>query len=338
LSRRRIRILDLVERPAPRGASLASPALDALDFPLASEAEAKEERLLERLAGLGSALVAYSGGVDSSYLLWAAQRALGARVLGVIGRSDTFAHSQMERALAEAGRLGVAVRVVGTAELDDPRFRDNPPDRCYHCKSELFTKLAPLAEAGGFAAVLDGSNADDLRDYRPGRRAGEERGVLSPLAEVGLGKAEIRALSRRAGLASWDQPAMPCLSSRFPYGTRITSGKLHQVEAAEAWLRGRGFRECRVRHHGPVARLELPLGELSRLTREPARSQIVSALSALGFAYVALDLAGFRSGSLNEVLARGQDAPGESNRIVAQDGASDSSSSVGEIVDAGEEP
>lgn len=274
--------------------------------PQASEAEAsaKEAILLERLRGLGSAVVAYSGGVDSAYLLWAAQGALGPRTLAVIGRSDTYARSELEGALAEAGRIGARVRVVSTAELQDPRFRDNPPDRCYHCKSELFTKLSALALAEGFDTVLDGTNADDRSDYRPGRRAGEEKGVLSPLAEAGLTKAEIRLLSRRAGLTVWDKPAMPCLSSRFPYGAKITSEKLHQVEEAEAWLRGRGYRECRVRHHGEVARIEVPAQDVQRLTSEPDRSLAAAALSALGFAYVTVDLQGFRSGSLNEVLPR----------------------------------
>lgn len=267
-------------------------------------ASAKEAVLLERLAGLGSALVAYSGGVDSAYLLWAAHRALGARAVGVIGRSDTYARSELEGALAEAGRIGAAVRVVSTAELEDPRFRDNPPDRCYHCKSELFGKLAVLAQNEGFATVLDGSNTDDRADYRPGRQAGEERGVLSPLAEANLSKAEIRALARRAGLTVWDKPAMPCLSSRFPYGAQITSEKLGQVEEAEAWLRGRGFRECRVRHHGDVARVEVPVSDLSRLAVDPERARVVAALRALGFTYVTLDLTGFRSGSLNEVLRK----------------------------------
>jgi uncharacterized protein len=269
-----------------------------------SEAAAKESWLLESLATLGSAVVAYSGGVDSAYLLWAAHRALGPRALAVIGRSDTYARSELEGALAEAGRIGAAVRVVPTAELEDPRFRDNPPDRCYHCKSELFTKLESLARAEGFATVLDGTNADDRSDYRPGRRAGEEKGVLSPLAEAGLTKAEIRLLSRRAGLSVWDKPAMPCLSSRFPYGAQITSEKLRQVEEAEAWLRGRGYRECRVRHHGEVARVEVALADLPRLVTEPDRSRVIAALRALGFAYVTLDLSGFRSGSLNEVLPR----------------------------------
>ena len=277
--------------------ALVSPASEA-------QALAREAILLERLGTLGSAVVAYSGGVDSAYLLWAAQRALGSRTLAVIGRSDTYARSELEGALAEAGRIGARVRVVSTAELEDPRFRDNPPDRCYHCKSELFTKLASLALAEGFDTVLDGTNADDRADYRPGRRAGEERGVLSPLAEAGLTKADIRLLSRRAGLTVWDKPAMPCLSSRFPYGAKITSEKLHQVEEAEAWLRGRGYRECRVRHHGDVARIEVPAAHLERLTTEPDRSLASAALKALGFAYVTVDLEGFRSGSLNEVLPR----------------------------------
>lgn len=278
---------------------------------LAPEVESKEERLLARIAGFGSAIVAYSGGVDSTYLLWAAHRVLGEKALGVIGRSDTYARSELESALVEAGRMGAPVRVVGTAELDDPRFRDNPRDRCYHCKSELFSKLVPLARREGYAVVMDGTNADDLSDFRPGRRAGEEQGVVSPLAEAALAKAEIRALSKRAGIGVWNKPAMPCLSSRFPYGTNITSEKLRQVEEAEAWLRGRGFVECRVRHHGDVARIEVPGAELSRLTEEPVRGEVVAALRALGFPYVTLDLRGFRSGSLNEVLDRVREPEGK---------------------------
>jgi uncharacterized protein len=272
-----------------------------------AETEARERRLLEWLGGAESAIVAFSGGVDSAYVLWAAHRALGARALAVIGRSDTYARAELEFALAEAGRIGAPVRVVATAELADPRFRDNAPDRCYHCKDELYGKLETLARSQGYALVLDGTNADDLADHRPGRRAAGEHGVRSPLAELGFAKSEIRMLARSAGLASWDKPAMPCLSSRFPYGMRITAEKLHQVEEAEAWLRGRGFRECRVRHHGDVARIEVPAADIARLAVEaPLRDSVVRALGALGFPFVAVDLAGFRSGSLNSVLAEGE--------------------------------
>jgi uncharacterized protein len=266
------------------------------------EAEERERRLLDTLSGLGSALVAYSGGVDSTYLLWAARRALGHRVLAVIGRSDSLARSELESALAEAARLGAEVRVVSTAELSDPGFGDNPPDRCYHCKNELYAKLGPVAREAGLAAVCDGTNSDDLGDYRPGRRAAEERQVRSPLAEVGLTKQEIRALARRAGLPHWDKPAMPCLASRFPYGTRITSGKLRQVEEAEAVLRRRGFPICRVRHHGEEARIEVPGEDLERLLVEPLRGELTAAIRALGFGTVTVDREGFRSGRLNDGL------------------------------------
>jgi uncharacterized protein len=281
----------------------SDPFIDAARF----EGKVGELRALVR--GLGSCVVAYSGGVDSSVVLAIARQELGERALAVIGRSATYATSELELALAQARALGLEPRVVATAELSDPRFVDNPSNRCYFCKGELYVRLAALARAEGYAAVLDGTNADDLGDHRPGRRAADEHAVRSPLAELGFAKADVRALAARLGLASADKPAMPCLSSRFPYGSRITAGQLAQVEAGEAWLRARGFRDVRLRHHGTVARLELETHELARLVAEPLRGECVDALRRLGFAYVALDLVGFRSGSLNETLP-GSSRPG----------------------------
>jgi uncharacterized protein len=260
-------------------------------------------RLRETIRSLGSCVVAYSGGVDSSVVLKIAREELGDRALAVIGRSATYAPRELELALAQARSLGIEPRVIATAELDDPRFADNPSNRCYFCKGELYQRLALVAQAEGYAAVLDGTNADDLADHRPGRKAAEERAVRSPLAEHGLSKADVRALAQELGLPSADKPAMPCLSSRFPYGSKITPEQLAQVEAGEAWLRARGFRDVRLRHHGAVARIELETHELVRLAAEPLRSECVKELKRLGFAYVALDLQGFRSGSLNETLA-----------------------------------
>ena len=260
------------------------------------------ERLRESIRALGSCVVAYSGGVDSSVVLAIARQELGVRALAVIGQSATYAGSELALALAQARTLGVEPRVIPTAELDDPRFADNPSNRCYFCKGELYEKLGALARGEGWATVLDGTNADDLRDHRPGRKAAAEHAVRSPLAECGLTKADVRALAHELGLPSADKPAMPCLSSRFPYGSRITAEQLAQVEAGESWLRARGFHDVRLRHHGAVARLELETRELARQVEEPLRSACVKELKRLGFAYVALDLQGFRSGSLNETL------------------------------------
>jgi uncharacterized protein len=281
------------------------------------------DRLRAFVRSLGSCIVAYSGGVDSSVVLAVAHAELGPRALAVIGRSATYATSELTLALAQAATLGVTPRVLDTAELDDPRFVNNPVDRCYFCKGELYAKLAELARAEGYAVVLDGTNADDLADHRPGRRAADEHAVRSPLAELGFGKADVRALAHELGLPSAEKPATPCLSSRFPYGARIAPEQLQQVERGEAWLKERGFPEVRLRHHGAVARIEVPAHQVPVLVQDAAlREACVSALKALGFTYVTIDLQGFRSGSLNEAAAirlvpraKGGATPGEDSTM-----------------------
>jgi uncharacterized protein len=259
------------------------------------------DRLRLTLAGLGRVVVAYSGGVDSSLLLRVAHETLGAGALGVIGRSDACSARELDLALAQAASFGARVEIVATGELSDPAFRSNPSTRCYHCKSELFRCLAELARREG-AVVLDGTIVDDLADWRPGRRAAEERGVRSPLAELGFRKADVRAAAEHYGLASAGKPASPCLASRIPYGTEISREMLLMIEQAEEVLRSLGFRELRVRHHGDVARIEVPLSEIHRLAQPEVREQAVAGLKAVGYRYVTMDLEGFRSGSLNVAL------------------------------------
>jgi uncharacterized protein len=262
----------------------------------------KLDRLRAILAETPSALVAFSGGVDSTFLLCVAHDVLGDRCLALTTVSPTTPAEDVEDARRIAARLGVEHLLVDANELEIAGYAENPPDRCYFCKDNLFTICAAEAARRGIAIVLDGANLDDLGDHRPGLVAAAEQGVRHPLIEAELTKADIRAASRALGLPTWDRPASPCLSSRFPYGTRITPEGLARVAAAERFLRAQGFRELRVRSHDPVARLEVPVGEMPRLLEPAVREAVVRELKRLGFAYVALDLQGFRSGSLNEPL------------------------------------
>jgi uncharacterized protein len=272
---------------------------DPRDLPAALAWAERLERLRALVASLGPVVVAYSGGVDSSLVLKVAHEVLGGRALGVIGRSDSYAARELELALAQAAAFGARVEVVTTGELSDPHFASNPLQRCYHCKTELYRQLETVAARVGAAAILDGTIADDLADFRPGRRAALERSVRSPLAELGFGKAEVRAAAAHLGLESHGKPASPCLASRIPYGITITRENLHMVERGEALLRELGFTELRLRHHGDTARIEVPLADLARLTEPATRARVVQGLKALGYRYVTLDLEGFRSGSLN---------------------------------------
>jgi uncharacterized protein len=267
-----------------------------------AHARAKEAMLVEHLAALDSVVVAYSGGVDSAYLAWAAHRALGARALAVTAISPSYPRSHRDMAERVARDVGFAHEWIDSREHENPDYARNAPDRCYFCKSELFERLEKLRAERGFAAVAYGVNRDDTSDFRPGHRAASERHVLSPLLDAGLGKAEIRALSAAAGLETAELPASACLSSRVPYGMEVTPAKLAQIDRAEDALRALGYRQLRVRHHGELARVELAREEMPRALSTDALREISRALHDAGFRWVSLDLDGYRTGSANEVL------------------------------------
>jgi uncharacterized protein len=271
-------------------------------MPVASDLAARQTALLERLRSLGRTLVAYSGGVDSAYLAWAAHQALGADMLAVIADSPSLARTHLADALAFAKEQNLPLQVIPTGELDRPDYARNDARRCFHCKDELFTVMEAFRRERGFDAIVYGVNLDDQGEFRPGQQAAREHHVIAPLLEAGLGKREIRELARTAGLRVWDKPASACLSSRIEYGRPVTREALLVVEQGEDALRALGFRQFRVRHHGDIVRIEVADDELARALNPTMTAEFTRIFKGLGFKFVTLDLEGFRSGSMNALL------------------------------------
>jgi uncharacterized protein len=264
--------------------------------------EKKLAKLKDLFYQMERALIAYSGGIDSTLVAKIAYDVLGDRALAVTAVSPSLLPEELEEAQMQAVEIGIKHELIETHEMDNPNYTSNPVNRCYFCKSELHDKLKPLAIERGYPYIVDGVNADDLQDYRPGIQAAKERGVLSPLAEIGITKAEVRQLSQYLGLPCWDKPAQPCLSSRFPYGEEITVEKLQRVGRAEIYLRKLGYKNLRVRSEGNTARIELPPEQIQQFILHTDLPQLVSVFQKYGFLYVTLDLEGYRSGKLNQVL------------------------------------
>jgi uncharacterized protein len=274
------------------------------NYPSSRTAAEKEQELRSLMRGMGRVLVAYSGGVDSSYLAYIAKSEIGEQAVCVLGVSPSVSGEQRQAAEDFARQFDLSIRTIDTNELADPNYAANPSNRCYFCKSELYSRLESVAAEFGIEIIVDGANADDVLDYRPGRSAAAEHQVRSPLIEVGLTKSEIRELSSGHGLPTWDKPSSPCLSSRLAYGVPVTIERLSKVEQAESFLRGLGFREFRVRVHGELARIEIAREEMAAAFSEDFAETVVERFRQIGFKYVTLDLQGFRSGAMNEVLKK----------------------------------